>query len=150
MKHLLSIMAVFLLMGCQTNDNTPKNIASPEKVEHTEEKKEVEPELLELPNPVIVSKPILCGDSGTIIKGIVETHKERPIGWFISKQASTDEHKVLIMANLEKGTVSILEYPNPNTACFLVVGEKLEMATELKPKKTKSNPVSHKRVLTLN
>jgi len=150
MKHLVAIMAVFLLMGCQTTDTTPKDIASPAKVEHTEEKKEVEPELLELPNPVIVSKPVICGDGGSIIKAIVETHKEKPIGWFISKQTSSIENKVLIMANLEKGTVSILEYPNSNTACFLVVGEQLEMATELKSKKTKSNPVSHKRALTLN
>ena len=96
MKHLLSIMAVFLLMGCQTTETTPKDIASPAKVEHTEEKKEVEPELLELPNPVIVSKPVICGDGGSIIKAIVETHKEKPIGWFISKQTSSIENLSIV------------------------------------------------------
>ena len=53
------------------------------------------------------------------------------------------------MANLDKGTISILEYPNPSTACFLAVGEDLELTNELKSKKTKGNPVSYKRVLTL-
>ena len=94
-------MAVFLLMGCQTNDNTPKNITSPEKVEHTEEKKEVQPELV-LPNAVIVQKPVLCGDGSTIIKGIIEVHKERPIGWFIARNQGVngEDHKVLITANI--------------------------------------------------
>tara|TARA_R110002126_G_scaffold41083_1_gene119951 strand:- start:61 stop:513 length:453 start_codon:yes stop_codon:yes gene_type:complete len=150
MKHLVAIMAVFLLMGCQTNDNTPKNITSPEKIVK-EEKKQVPPQI-ELTNPVIVHKPLLCGDSKTIIEGIVKTHKERPISWFVSKETGIngDDHRVLVMANTETGTVTILEYPSPSVACFLVVGNEFKMTTQLKSKKTKGDPVSHKRVLTLN
>jgi len=145
MKHLITLMAVFLLMGCQTTDTTPKDITSPEKVELKEEKKE-DQQVLELTNPVVVHKPLLCGEGGAIIKGIVETHDERPVGWFISR-TQEQEHKVLIMANTEKGTVSILEYPNPNMACFLVVGEDFELAPITKSKKTKGEPVSFRKVL---
>ena len=150
MKHLLSIMAVFLLMGCQTTDTTPKDTISPEKVVK-QKKKEVPPQI-ELTNPVIVHKPLLCGDSGAILEGIVKTHNERPVSWFVSKQTGIngDDHKILVMANTETGTVTILEYPSPSVACFLVVGDEFEMTTKLKSKKTKGDPVSLKRVLTLN
>ena len=143
-------MAVFLLMGCQTTDTTPKDTISPEKAELTEEKKE-QP-VLELTNPVVVRKPLLCGDSSAIIEGIVKTHNERPVSWFVSKQTGIngDDHKILVMANTETGTVTILEYPSPNVACFLAVGDEFEMTTKLKSKKTKGDPVSLKRVLTLN
>lgn len=143
-------MAVFLLMGCQTTDTTPKDTISPEKAELTEEKKE-QP-VLELTNPVVVHKPLLCGDSSAILEGIVKTHNERPVSWFVSKQTGIngDDHKILVMANTETGTVTILEYPSPSVACFLVVGDEFEMTTKLKSKKTKGDPVSLKRVLTLN
>ena len=145
MKHLLSIMAVFLLMGCQTTDTTPKDITSPEKVVK-EEKKEV-PLQLELTNPVIVHKPLLCGESNAILEGIVKTHNERPVSWFVSKQTGIngDDHKVLVMANTETGTVTILEYPSSDIACFLVVGDEFEMTKERsKSKVTKGQPISLK------
>ena len=148
MKHLLSIMAVFLLMGCQTTDTTPKDTTSPEKVVK-EEKKEV-PLQLELTNPVIVHKPLLCGESNAILEGIVKTHNERPVSWFVSKQTGIngDDHKVLVMANTETGTVTILEYPSPDIACFLVVGDEFKMVKEKsKSKPTKGQPISLKRVL---
>ena len=148
MKHLLSIMAVFLLMGCQTTDTTPKDITSPEKVVK-EEKKEV-PLQLELTNPVIVHKPLLCGESNAILEGIVKTHNERPVSWFVSKQTGIngDDHKVLVMANTETGTVTILEYPSPSVACFLVVGDEFKMTKEKsKSKPTKGQPISLKKVL---
>ena len=71
-------------MGCQTTDTTPKDTISPEKVVK-QKKKEVPPQI-ELTNPVIVHKPLLCGDSGAILEGIVKTHNERPVSWFVSKQ----------------------------------------------------------------
>ena len=148
MKHLLSIMAVFLLMGCQTTDTTPKDTTSPEKVVK-EEKKEI-PLQLELTNPVIVHKPLLCGESNAILEGIVKTHNERPVSWFVSKQTGIngDDHKVLVMANTETGTVTILEYPSPSVACFLVVGDEFEMTKEKsKSKPTKGQPISLKKVL---
>ena len=66
MKHLLSIMAVFLLMGCQTTDTTPKDTISPEKVVK-EEKPQMPP--MELANPIIVHKPLLCADGQTLVTG---------------------------------------------------------------------------------
>ena len=141
-------MAVFLLMGCQTTDTTPKDTTSPEKVVK-EEKKEV-PLQLELTNPVIVHKPLLCGESNAILEGIVKTHNERPVSWFVSKQTGIngDDHKVLVMANTETGTVTILEYPSPDIACFLVVGDEFKMVKEKsKSKPTKGQPISLKKVL---
>ena len=151
MKHLLSIMAVFLLMGCQTTDTTPKDTISPEKAELKEEKKKEEFVPL-LGNPVIVHKPVLCADGQTLVTGIVQNHGEQPIGWFTSEEQGMqgEDHKVLIMANLDKGTISILEYPNTSTACFLAVGKDLKLTKEFKSKITKGDPVSFKRVLTLN
>ena len=145
MKHLTTILAVFLLMGCQTTDTTPKDTTSPEKVVK-EEKKEV-PLQLELTNPVIVHKPLLCGESNAILEGIVKTHNERPVSWFVSKQTGIngDDHKVLVMANTETGTVTILEYPSPDIACFLVVGDEFKMVKEKsKSKPTKGQPISLK------
>ena len=141
-------MAVFLLMGCQTTDTTPKDTISPEKVVK-QKKKEVPPQI-ELTNPVIVHKPLLCGDSGAILEGIVKTHNERPVSWFVSKQTGIngDDHKVLVMANTETGTVTILEYPSSDIACFLVVGDEFEMTKEKsKSKPTKGQPISLKKVL---
>ena len=108
MKHLLSIMAVFLLMGCQTTDTTPKDTISPEKVVK-EEKPQMPP--MELANPIIVHKPLLCADGQTLVTGIVKNHGEKPIGWFTSEKQGMQgqDHKILIMANLDKGTISILE-----------------------------------------
>ena len=141
-------MAVFLLMGCQTTDTTPKDTISPEKVVK-QKKKEVPPQI-ELTNPVIVHKPLLCGDSDAILEGIVKTHNERPVSWFVSKQTGIngDDHKILVMANTETGTVTILEYPSSDIACFLVVGDEFEMTKEKsKSKPTKGQPISLKKVL---
>ena len=135
-------------MGCQTTDTTPKDTISPEKVVK-QKKKEVPPQI-ELTNPVIVHKPLLCGDSGAILEGIVKTHNERPVSWFVSKQTGIngDDHKILVMANTETGTVTILEYPSPSVACFLVVGDEFEMTKEKsKSKPTKGQPISLKKVL---
>lgn len=146
MKHLLSIMAVFLLMGCQTTDTTPKDTISPEKIVKEEKK---EQPVLELANPVIVHKPLLCGESNIILEGIVKTHNERPVSWFVSKKvgAGGADHKVLIMANTEEGTVTILEYINPDVACFLAAGTEFEMVVPEKSEKTKGQPISLKKVL---
>ena len=147
MKHLLSIMAVFLLMGCQTTDTTPKDTTSPEKIVKEEKK---EQPVLELANPVIVHKPLLCGESNIILEGIVKTHNERPVSGFVSKQTGANgaDHKVLVMANTETGTVTILEYPSPSVACFLVVGDEFKMTKEKsKSKPTKGQPISLKKVL---
>ena len=105
---------------------------------------------LELTNPVIVHKPLLCGESNAILEGIVKTHNERPVSWFVSKQTGANgaDHKVLVMANTETGTVTILEYPSPSVACFLVVGDEFEMTKEKsKSKPTKGQPISLKKVL---
>ena len=146
MKHLLSIMAVFLLMGCQTTDTTPKDTISPEKVVK-EDKPQMPP--MELANPIIVQKPLLCGKSGLIVSGIVETHKEQPVSWFESKKvgAGGADHKVLIMANTDTGTVTILEYINPDVACFLAVGTEFEMVVPKKSEKTKGHQIKYKKVL---
>ena len=133
-------------MGCQTTDTTPKDTISPEKVVK-EETPQMPP--MELANPIIVSKPVLCGESSVIVSGIVQTHKEQPVSWFESKKvgAGGADHKVLIMANTDTGTVTILEYINPDVACFLAVGTEFEMVVPKKSEKTKGQPISLKKVL---
>ena len=117
---------MFLLMGCQTTENTPIDNASPEKVVK-KEKPRIPPR--ELVNPMVVHKPVLCGESDTIVSGIIEIHKEQPVSWFESKEvgAGGADHKVLIMANTDTGTgkgrrtnlgLSVSEKPTVRVLCW--------------------------------
>ena len=137
-------MAVFLLMGCQTTDTTPKDISSPAEVEKTQ-KEEEKPELV-LPRAMVVSKPVLCGDAATILEGVVTKHEEQPIAWW---NDGTYGHKVLLVANRETGTMTVLEYPTKkgDLSCFLSVGENFTLNEGIGSEKTKGNPVLYKKVL---
>ena len=149
-------MAVFLLMGCQTTDTLPKDTTSPTAVKEADQELAEESQIqqvlprkdgkLDMPlsEAVVSHKPVLCGPSEVFMKGIEKTSQEKPIGFWIDSQYG---HKIFLLHNGETGTVTILEYPRPNVACFLSVGINSKFKLELQSQGT---AISHKRVLTLH
>jgi hypothetical protein len=128
MKHL-AILVVFLLMGCQTNNNiAPNDITSPkpviEKDQELSEDKKDKPEV----GGFIISKPILCGPADVFLEGIERTSKEAPIGFWIDSQYG---NKVMLLRNANTGSVSVLEFIenqlSQQVACFLSVGQQSQM-----------------------
>ena len=154
MKHLVTLMAVFLLMGCQTTDITPKDTTSPAKIIETDEKLAEESQQIlpkeegklnmPLPEAAVSHKPVLCGPSTVFLEGIERTSQEKPIGFWLDSQHG---HRVLLLRNAETGTVSVLEYPRPDVACFISVGISSKFKLGLQSQGT---AISHKRVLTLH
>jgi hypothetical protein len=150
MKHLVSLMAVFLLMGCQTTDITPKDTTSPTKIETDEKLAEESQQILPkkdeklnvpLTGAVVSHKPILCGPSDVFLKGIEKTSQENPIGFWTD---SAHGNRVLLLHNGETETVTILEYPRPDVACFLSVG--INSKFKFLPQ-TKGTSIIYKKVL---
>ena len=145
-------MAVFLLMGCQTTDITPKDITSPAKIMEADEKlaeesqqilpKDDEKLNMPLTGAVVSHKPILCGPSDVFLKGIEKTSQEKPIGFWLDAQYG---HRVFILRNKETGTITVLEYPRPNVACFLSVGEQSKFKYD--EPQTKGTSIIYKKVL---
>ena len=133
------------MVGCQTTDTTPKDVSSPAKVEKTQKEEKEQPELV-LPRAMVVSKPVLCGDAATVLEGVVSKHEEQPIAWW---NDGTYGHKVLLVANRETGTMTVLEYPTKkgDLSCFLSVGENFTLNEGIGSEKTKGNPVLYKKVL---
>jgi|MEHZ01.5.fsa_nt_MEHZ011367053.1_2 hypothetical protein len=135
MKHL-AILVVFLLMGCQTNNNiAPNDITSPKPVietdqemaknsqkESTDDKKD-KPEKPEVEG-FIVQKPILCGPADVFLEGIERTSQEKPIGFWIDSQY---QNKVMLLRNADTGSVSVLEFIKNEYACFISVGQQSQM-----------------------
>ena len=144
-------MAVFLLMGCQTTDTTPKDITSPTTIIESDEKlaeesqqilpKKDEKLNVPLTGAVVSHKPILCGPSDVFLGGIEKTAKEKPIGFWVDSQYG---HQIFLLHNEKTGSVSILEYIRPEVACILSVGEKAKF--KLEPQ-TKGTSIIYKKVL---
>ena len=117
MKHLVSIMAVFLLMGCQTTNTTPA-VTEP-TAQKIEEKKPTEkiPEV-EAKNVFTTMKPILCADIESVHKGLSIAGEEPVLVW----KDTTNEYMSSLWYNDEKKTVSLIEYAGPGVGCFTAVG----------------------------
>jgi|MEHZ01.5.fsa_nt_MEHZ011488188.1_2 hypothetical protein len=142
MKHLITLMAVFLLMGCQTNNNTPKDIISPAPVANVE-KKEDKPVI----EAVLINKPLYCGPSEQILMGILNNTKEQPI---LMWNDETHGHKVMVFVDKEAQTTTVLEWPNPQLVCFLSTGVGASTHGMSEKKKESGLGISNKRVLTLH
>ena len=116
MKHLITIMAVFLLMGCQTTENTPKNIASVNLDKAEQETKVPESQT----NVIKTAKPMICGPAAEAHSGLAKNSGEGPI--LLWRDVSGTYFSALWM-NKETGTISVLEYPQgPDLACFSSMG----------------------------
>ena len=137
MKHLAILMAVFLLVGCQTTDNVPKKKSpdQPKKVvnvvkngvEYVFKKEDEEtgkPELdkPELPPMINVPKQVQCFPGEYILQGLAEESKEKPV---VLWKDGYYGHQVIFFVNKETGTSTLIEYPpmfKGDYACVLSVG----------------------------
>jgi len=132
MKHLVSIMAVFLLMGCQTTENTPKDIASPKLVSESPVPK--------TPNQGAyqTNKPVLCAPSEVVHSGLTRESKETPL---IVWKDLTGAYYAALWMNKETKTVTVIEYPSgPEVACFVSTGTDAEMS-KIETEKVKGIPI---------
>jgi len=121
MKHLVAVLAVFLLMGNQTlaQETIP------------------EPEILEdLPDFVMVNKPVVCGPIKQVLKKIKEFNEGPAAAWMES------EHKTGIgfWINENTGTTTVVELVG-DKMCILSQG----MNAVLMPnaEKIKGMPIRH-------
>ncbi len=118
MKHLVQVMAVFLLMGCQTNNNIPKDTISPTPIAKNVET-ETAPDQQVIPDAVQINKPIICGNSTTVVAGLIKNTAEQPV---MIWDDEIRKHKVIVMMNKETRTVTVLEWPMPKLACMISTG----------------------------
>jgi hypothetical protein len=139
MKHLVQVMAVFLLMGCQTNNNTPKDMISPKPVAEAKQ-----PDIMITPAPVPkavqINKPVICGDSATILSGLIRNTEEQPVMMWNDE---TRGHQLVVMMNRETKTVSVLEWPLPDFVCMISSGVDASFNGELNQKKPAGFKVSN-------
>ena len=132
MKHLISIMAVFLLMGCQTTETTAEDISSPKSVAE----KEVKAPMV----PYQTVKPVLCADSETVHENIMDGPEEKPILFW---KDGSDSYFSALWMNEKTRTLTVLEYPNgPEIACFTSTG-KDAVWSKNKELKTKGSAIRH-------
>jgi hypothetical protein len=69
---------------------------------------------------VQVNKPIFCGDSSSLLKYLTEKYNEVPV--VIFNEQNGMESQVVVFANVEKGTASVVEnFPN-GKGCLLATG----------------------------
>ena len=132
MKHLAAILAVILLMGCQTNNNTPKDLTS--SIPVIESEKDLPEDKKDKPvvEGFIVQKPVLCGPADVFLKGIEITSQEKPIGFWIDSQYG---NKVMFLRNADTGSISVLEFIQNEYACFISVGQQSQMVPDYEPTK---------------
>ena len=123
-------------MGCQTNNNTPKDLTS--SIPVIESEKDLPEDKKDKPvvEGFIVQKPVLCGPADVFLKGIEITSQEKPIGFWIDSQYG---NKVMLLRNADTGSVSVLELienqPTQQVACFLSVGQQSQMVPTVPTKK---------------
>jgi len=155
MKHLATILAVVLLMGCQTNSNTPKDLTSSKPVvietdqqlaEESQKKPTDDKKNLPEVEAFIVQKPVLCGPVDVFLEGIERTSQEKPIGFWIDSQYG---NKVMLLRNADTGSVSVLEFIenqlSQQVACFISVGQQSQMVPSVPTKKGETT--SYQKVL---
>ena len=119
MKYLITLLAVFVLIGCQTTGET-----LPEK--------EVKPVATarNLPNIFHSQKPIVCGKPETILNGITNEAKELPtIFW----QSDSYGYPVALYLNQKTGTSTVLDFVDPNKICIISIGKNVKFSEEFKP-----------------
>ena len=119
-------------MGCQTNNNTPKDLTS--SIPVIESEKDLPEDKKDKPvvEGFIVQKPVLCGPADVFLKGIEITSQEKPIGFWIDSQYG---NKVMFLRNADTGSISVLEFIQNEYACFISVGQQSQMVPDYEPTK---------------
>ena len=100
MKSLIALLAVFVLIGCQTTDELPKN---------TLPEKEVKPivSATVLPDLFNSQKPILCGKPEIILNSVANNAKELPV---IFWQSEPFGYPAALYINRKTGTSTVLDF----------------------------------------
>ena len=119
MKYLITLLAVFVLIGCQTTGMT-----LPEK--------EVKPvaTALNLPDLFHSQKPIICGKPEVILNGITNKAKELPV---IFWQSESFGYPVALYLNQKTGTSTVLDFVDSDKICIISVGQNVKFSKEFMP-----------------
>ena len=127
-------------MGCQTTNSTPKDTASPAKVENTqvEEKEKETPDLVEPKQAFQTMKPVLCADIESVHKGLETGSGESP---FIVWEDATNQYTGMLWMNSETKTITVIEYAGTDVGCFTSVGVNAHINKEYELK-AKGRPIS--------
>ena len=102
MKHLVAVLAVFLLMGSQTL--AQETIPEPE-------------DLKDFPNWIVAQKPVVCGPVKEVMDKVKEFSEEPFSAWVDAEQKSV----VMSYINETTGTTTVLEIKD-KWACILSQG----------------------------
>ena len=123
MKYLIALLAVFVLIGCQTTDELPKN---------TLPEKEVKPVASApvLPDLFNSQKPILCGKPEIILNSVANNAKELPV---IFWQSEPFGYPVALYLNQKTGTSTVLDFLDPDKICIISVGINVKLSEEFMP-----------------
>ena len=120
MKHLISMLVMFLLMGNQTL--AQQNIPDAENLQ-------------EMPNFRLVPKPVICGPKEEVLEKVVTEFNETLISAWVDLQAET---AVALYANLETGTTTVVEEnPTQPWACIISQGMHFQRNPNAKEIKSK-------------
>ena len=144
MKHLAVIVAVFLLMGCQTTNTVPPKDTSP-KIEPKVEKTEHQGKKPNVPTVIRTSKPLFCGDPTTTLNAVLNIAKEKPLAMWVDAQTG---YNVLVLFNKETRQSTILEYIPGPYVCFLSVGKDVHIVEIDSTPTPKKSGISAQRGLT--
>ena len=144
MKHLAAILAVFLLMGCQTTNTVPPKDTSP-KVEPKVEKTEHQGKKPNVPTVISTMKPLMCGDPTTTLNAVMNVAKEKPLAMWKDVQTG---YNVIMLYNKETRQNTILEYIPGPYVCFLSMGKDVHVVEVDSTSTPKKSGISAQRGLT--
>ena len=142
MKHLAVILAVFLLMGCQTTNTVPPKDTSP-KVEPKVEKTEHQGKKPNVPTVISTMKPLMCGDPNVTLSAVLNVAKEKPLAMWKDVQTG---YNVIMLYNKETRQSTVLEYIPGPYVCFLSMGKDVHVVGVDFP--SKKSGISAQRGLT--
>ena len=121
MKHLVLILAVFLLLGSPTL--AQEKIPEPENIEN-------------LPGFVMSGKPVICGPMKSVFDKIAEFGEVPAAAWIEPERGRT----VMFYINVNTGTTTVIERIGEMT-CILSQGMGGDIISL--PKKIKGMPIKH-------
>jgi|LUMJ01.1.fsa_nt_gb hypothetical protein len=131
MKNLIALLAIFLLIGCQTTDELSKEEPPKKEVKSAN----VEPPKPVLPNLFNSKKPILCGKVQLILDRIMSKAKERPVIFWESEPFG---YPAALYINRETGTSTVLDFLSREQVCMVAAGKNLRLSKEFIPTEGKT------------
>jgi hypothetical protein len=126
MKHLVAMLAMFLLMGSQTL--AQQNIPDSEILENLKEK-----------GFLITPKPVICGPKLDVLKKL-EEFNELPVAVWVDISNPPYEKGVLVYANLETGTSTIIEDMG---SLFCIISQGIKFLQIPASEKIKGMPIKY-------